>query len=225
MDILYEDNHLLVVNKPHGQLVQGDQTGRETLLDDGKAWLKQKYDKPGNVFLALVHRLDRLASGVVVLARTSKAASRLSDEIRSHRAKKMYWAKVEGTTEEAGSWIDRIQRKEYASRIVAEPEGQEARLRYQRLDVVNEVSTVAVELETGRHHQIRVQFAHRGHPILGDTRYGARRPFSEDAIALHCQTMQVKHPTQDEIMTFTVEPSVTWGMDTVTQTSSPQPSQ
>ena len=96
MDILYEDNHLLVVNKPAGQLVQGDQTGRTTLLEEAKAWLKEKYNKPGNVFLGLVHRLDRPASGVVVLARTTKAASRLSEEIRSRRPRKTYWAQVAG---------------------------------------------------------------------------------------------------------------------------------
>jgi len=146
MNVIYEDNHLLVVNKPCGQLVQGDRTGRRTLLDEGKDWLKQKYAKPGNVFLALVHRLDRLASGVVVLARTSKSASRLSDEIRSHRPRKVYWAKVSGEVPLTGSWSDRLERDEYASRVVAAPAGKEARLSFTRIDGTSTVSSVEIDL-------------------------------------------------------------------------------
>ena len=112
MDILYEDNHLLVVNKPAGQLVQGDQTGRGTLLEKAKAWIKETRNKPGAVYLGLVHRLDRPASGVVALARTSKAASRLSDQFRKHEPTKVYWAIVEGKTPASGSWTDHLERRE-----------------------------------------------------------------------------------------------------------------
>ena len=210
MDVIYEDNHLLVVNKPCGQLVQGDQTGRETLLDDGKAWLKRRYDKPGNVFLGLVHRLDRPASGVVVLARTSKAASRLSEEIRSHRPKKTYWAKVSGEIPVSGSWQDQLLREEYASRIVDAPDGKEARLSYVRQACEADISTVEIDLETGRHHQIRVQFAHRGFPILGDRRYGSAVAYQSDGIALHAREMRIKHPTRDEIMHLVAEPDEHW---------------
>lgn len=206
MIVLHEDNHLLVVDKPAGQLVQGDQTGRPTLLDEGKAWLKEKYGKPGNVFLALVHRLDRPASGVVVLARTSKAASRLSEEIRTHRARKVYLVRVSGELPESGRWEDRLERVEYASRVVDAPGGKPARLSFSRLAFEDGVSTVEVDLETGRHHQIRVQFAHRGHPVLGDTRYGSSVLFREDAIALHAREMRIKHPTRDDVMCFTAEP-------------------
>ena len=210
MQILYEDNHLLVVNKPAGQLVQGDQTGRVTLLEEARSWLKEQYDKPGNVFLGLVHRLDRTASGVVVLARTSKAASRLSEEIRNHRPRKVYWALVAGEMPLSGHFIDRLERKEYTSQIVDAPGGKEARLSYNRLYYANGVSLVEINLETGRHHQIRVQFSHRGFPILGDRRYGSQRPFAADAIALHAREMIIRHPTQGEEMKFVAEPGEDW---------------
>jgi RluA family pseudouridine synthase len=214
MHVIYEDNHLLVVNKPAGQLVQGDQTGRGTLLEEARAWLKEKYAKPGKVFLGLVHRLDRPASGVVVLARTSKAAARLSEEIRSHRPRKLYWAKVAGEVPAEGSWNDRIERDEFSSRIVAAPAGKEARLSYRRLASADGVSLVEIALETGRHHQIRVQFAHRGFPILGDRRYGSQRFFTDDAIALHARSMIIRHPTLGEEMHFVAEPPAAWQDET-----------
>lgn len=210
MQILYEDNHLLVVNKPAGQLVQGDQTGRTTLLEEAKAWLKQRYDKPGNVFLGLVHRLDRPASGVVVLARTSKAASRLSEEIRSHRPRKIYWAQVEGETPLEGSWTDRLERQEFNSRVVDAPAGKVARLSFKRLRYEQGISLVEINLETGRHHQIRVQFAHHGFPVLGDHRYGSETAFAGGNIALHAREMIIRHPTRDEEMQFIADPGEAW---------------
>lgn len=210
VNVIYEDNHLLVVNKPSGQLVQGDQTGRATLLDGGKAWLIEKYHKPGNVFLGLVHRLDRPASGVVVLARTSKAASRLSEEIRSRRPKKVYWAKVTGKISEDGKWSDQLERDEYVSRVVKAPAGKQASLSFRRLSVESDTSWVEIDLETGRHHQIRVQFSHRGYPILGDERYGSGVEFAPDAIALHAREIRIKHPTRDEEMHFVAETGEGW---------------
>ena len=210
MNILYVDNHLLVVNKPAGQLVQGDQTGRTTLLEEARAWLKEKYHKPGNVFLGLVHRLDRPASGVVVLARTSKAAARLSGEIRSRRPRKTYWAQVAGEVPPEGHWTDQLERDEYNSRVVAAPGGKEARLGFKRLSFKQGVSLVEVSLETGRHHQIRVQFAHHGFPILGDRRYGSEQAFADDAIALHAREIVIRHPTLGEEMSFTADPDATW---------------
>lgn len=210
MEIIYADNHLLVVNKPAGQLVQGDQTGRTSLLEEARRWLKETYNKPGNVFLGLVHRLDRPASGVVVLARTSKAASRLSEEIRSRRPRKTYWAQVEGDIPSQGQFIDHLERDEFNSRVVAAPAGKEARLSYKRLSFVAGVSLVEIVLETGRHHQIRVQFSHRGFPILGDRRYGSRRSFAENAIALHAREMIIRHPTRQEDMGFTAAPQAGW---------------
>lgn len=210
MKIIYEDNHLLVVNKLPGQLVQGDQTGRTTLLEEGKAWLKEKYNKPGNVFLGLVHRLDRPASGVVVLARTTKAASRLSEEIRSRRPRKTYWAQVAGEIPPQGQFVDQLERDEFNSRVVAAPAGKEACLSYKRLNYAKGVSFVEIALETGRHHQIRVQFGSRGFPILGDRRYGSTQAFGVDAIALHAREMIILHPTQREEMSFVAEPNDDW---------------
>ncbi|MEJ2491730.1 MAG: RNA pseudouridine synthase [Desulfuromonadales bacterium] len=210
MEILYVDNHLLVVNKPAGQLVQGDQTGRPTLLDEARAWIKTTYARPGQVFLGLVHRLDRKASGVVVLARTSKAAARLSDEIRNHRPRKSYWALVEGAVADRGQWVDRLERRSYTSQVVAAPYGKEARLNFQCLNRKQGISLVEIDLETGRHHQIRVQFAARGHPILGDRRYGARQAFFEEAIALHARQMVIRHPTSGQDMRFTADPGRAW---------------
>lgn len=210
MDVIYEDNHLFVVNKPCGQLVQGDQTGRSTLLDAGKAWLKDKYGKPGNVFLALVHRLDRPASGVVVLARTSKAASRLSEEIRTRKPTKVYWAKVSGEVPEQGSWSDRLERDEYSSRVVSSPHGKDARLKFRRMELTSNTSSVEIDLETGRHHQIRVQFAHRKYPILGDKKYGSIHDFAPGSIALHAREFRIKHPTRDEELRFVCDPGSNW---------------
>lgn len=210
MNVIYEDNHLLVVNKLAGQLVQGDQTGRRTLLEEAKDFLREKYNKPGNVFLGLVHRLDRQASGVVVLARTSKAASRLSAEIRSHRPRKVYWALVSGEIAPQGEFVDQLERQEYNSRVVAAPAGKEARLSYNRLACRDGISLVEIDLETGRHHQIRVQFSHRGHPLLGDRRYGSDTQFGDDAIALHAREMIIRHPTQKEEMHFIADPGKDW---------------
>jgi RluA family pseudouridine synthase len=210
MQIIHQDNHLLVVNKPAGLLVQGDQTGRRTLLEEAKDYLREKFNKPGNVFLGLVHRLDRQASGVVVLARTSKAASRLSAEIRSHKPRKTYWALVSGEIAPQGQFIDQLQRQEYNSKVVDAPAGKEARLSYTRLAFRDGVSLVEIDLETGRHHQIRVQFSHRGHPLLGDLRYGSEATFGDNIIALHAREMVIRHPTNKEEMHFIAEPDSTW---------------
>jgi len=210
MQVLYEDNHLLVVNKPPGQLVQGDHTGRPTLLEEARSWVKEKYAKPGQVFLGLVHRLDRQASGVIILARTSKAAARLSEEFRSHRPRKIYWAQVAGEVPPQGSWTDRLERNGFTSRSVAAPAGREARLSYRRLNCEAGVSLVEVTLETGRHHQIRVQFADRGFPILGDRRYGSQRMFAGDAIALHARSLTIRHPTLGEEMHFVAPTPPAW---------------
>ncbi|PLX47992.1 MAG: RNA pseudouridine synthase [Desulfobulbaceae bacterium] len=210
MDIIYLDNHLLVVNKPAGQLVQGDHTGRPTLLDEAKAWLKQEYNKPGNVYLGLVHRLDRPVSGVVVLARTSKAASRLSRQLRSHTPRKTYWARVEGKTPQAATWTDYLVRHHFFAAIGKAHEGKEARLSFRRLDYHDNISLVEIDLETGRYHQIRAQFSHHGHAIVGDRKYGSRHTLPPDIIALHAREMVLTHPTRGEEMHFVAEPAAGW---------------
>ncbi len=209
MDILYLDNHLLVVRKPAGMLVQGNHTSDENLLDAGKAFLKMTFNKPGNVFLGLVHRLDRPVSGVVVFARTSTAARRLSDQFRERTVEKRYLALVEGKVPKAGRLVNDIARRQTKSRIAARG-GQRAELSYARLAYRNGVSWVDVNLATGRHHQIRVQFAHIGHPVLGDFKYGSREPFPNRAIALHARSVTITHPTKKERMTFETEPGAFW---------------
>ncbi len=209
-DVLYVDNHLLVVNKPSGILVQGDRTGDRSLLEEAKDYVKVVFDKPGNVFLGLVHRLDRPTSGVIVFARTSKAASRLSDQFRKREVKKTYWALVEGELPANGRLEDRLVRNGPTSRVSDGVEGQKAELDFRRLKFEEDVSWVEVSLESGRHHQVRVQFAHRGHPVIGDFRYGSSVSFPNKALALHARTLVLSHPTRKEEMRFEAEPEKFW---------------
>ena len=199
--VIYEDNHLLAVYKPSGLLVQGDRTGDVCLLDLGKRWLKERYHKPGKVFLAMVHRLDRPVAGVVLLARTSKAAGRLSRQFRERSVDKHYLALVGGSvSEDADRLIDHIERRDRLSRVVPTPTdcSQEARLNYTVLGRESGKSLLKVSLETGRRHQIRIQLAHMGHPILGDLRYGAETPLPDRQIALLAHQLTVEHPTRGD---------------------------
>jgi 23S rRNA pseudouridine1911/1915/1917 synthase len=203
--VMYEDNHLLAVYKPSGLLVQGDRTGDVCLLDLGKRWIKERHHKPGNVFLAVVHRLDRPVAGVVLFARTSKAAGRLSRQFRERTVEKQYLAVVSGTVPgESGQIVSHIERRDRLSRVVPAPTdgSQEARLRYRVLDSDHEKSLLQVFLETGRRHQIRIQLAHMGHPILGDLRYGAETPLPDRQIALLAHVLMVKHPSRDDRLVF-----------------------
>ena len=209
-EILHIDNHLLVVNKPAGTLVQGDKTGDLSLLETARDYLKKEFNKPGNVYLGLVHRLDRPVSGVVVLARTSKAASRLSQQIREKAWKKTYWALVEGNPPHKQKLVDDIKREGVTSRIVKKGTGQSAVLEYQRLGYFEEQVLLEIDLSTGRHHQIRVQLANTGFPIIGDFRYGSKRKFPNRNIALHARSIRLKHPVRDEVIQLTADPPVYW---------------
>ena len=206
LHVIHEDNHLLAVTKPAGLLVQGDRTGDVTLLALAKAYLKQKYAKPGNVFLALVHRLDRPVSGVVLLARTSKAASRLSRQFRERTVGKRYQAVVEGIPSAgsrelvahlAGSGdargVTRAAREPF-------PDSREARLVYTVTERAANQALLAIEPMTGRRHQIRAQLALIGCPVLGDVKYGAARPFADRSIALHASRLEVTHPIGSELV-------------------------
>ncbi len=208
LDIIYVDNHLLVVRKPAGMLVQGDRTGDRSLLEYGKAYVKAAFNKPGDAFLGLVHRLDRPTSGVMVFARTSKAAARLSEQFRARQIGKIYWALVEGKTPREGRMADTLLRAGPSSTV--SDRGQEAVLAFRRLRFERGISWVEVRPKTGRHHQIRVQFAHRGHPVVGDFRYGGRVRFPEKSLALHARALTLLHPTRKEEMTFTAAPEVFW---------------
>ncbi len=202
--ILYEDSHVLVVVKPVGWPVQADRSGAPDLLSHLKADIKQRYHKPGNVFLGLVHRLDRPVGGVMVFARTSKAASRLSAEIRERRLEKIYLARVHGRPAPPSARLVHYLRKEAARNMVAivdasEPKGQEAMLDYEVLATAGPISEVRVRLHTGRPHQIRVQLAAIGCPLLGDRKYGgtADRDTDQAGPALWSHALRFKHPTQD----------------------------
>lgn len=215
--VFYEDNHLLVVYKPSGLLIQGDRTGDTCLLELARQYIKVRYKKPGNVFLGLVHRLDRPVAGVVVFARTSKAAARLSEQFRTGGAEKQYLAVVQGiVTDPAGECIDHLERRGPSSRIASSPApaSRQARLRYRRLDTRSDSGTqeslVEIDLETGRHHQIRVQFAHRGFPVLGDLRYGAAVPLPQKQLALFARKLSFDHPTQKQRMTFCTPLPLGW---------------
>jgi 23S rRNA pseudouridine1911/1915/1917 synthase len=204
--ILFEDNHLLALYKPAGLLVQGDRTGAASLFELTKNWLKVRYHKKGEAFLGLVHRLDRPVAGVMLFCRTSKAAGRVSEQFRSGKIRKYYLAIVAGNpAKDSGALVDHIERHaNRSSRIAPEPTptSQEARLSYQVLAGTASSSLVEIQLETGRHHQIRVQMSHLGHPILGDLRYGATLPLARRQIALVASNLTLYHPITKEEMSI-----------------------
>ncbi len=220
LQILYEDNHCLVLNKPAGVLTMGDQTGDVTLLDQAKAYIQQKYQKPGAVFLGVVHRLDRPVSGVVLYARTSKAASRLSEQFREHRVEKVYWAAVTGrVTQAAGELVQELVKDPATNtvRVVPQPtsQSQSCRLAFRRLGQYGSgqhgpVSLLEIRPQTGRSHQIRVQLASQGWSIVGDRKYGSQSPFAAGQIALHARALTFEHPTQRTPVTVECPPPATW---------------
>lgn len=217
LEVLYEDNHLLVVNKPAGLATQGVADGTASVLTRAKEYLKQKYKKPGKVYLGVVSRLDLTVSGVLVLARTSKAADRLTKQFQSGQVEKVYWALVERAPEPAegdlSHWVlknDRERRME-----VAAPRArgaQQARLSYRTLGDEKLGTLVEVRLHTGRKHQIRLQLATIHCPVVGDRKYGCRKPFVPDAIALHCVKLVIEHPTTKERVEVSSKPSGSWNL-------------
>lgn len=212
--ILYEDNHCLAVAKPPGLPTTHFQGREETLDRLAKAYLKDKYAKPGNVFLGIVHRLDKVVSGVVLFARTSKAAARLAQQFREGSVEKVYWAVVEGVFEPlAGTLEDWLRKDEARRRVLVLPPhavgARQAVLHFQRRGCHGGLSWLEIRPQTGRTHQIRVQLAHRGHPIYGDARYGSVHTF-DAAIALHARSLTFLHPVRYEPITLTAEPPEPW---------------
>lgn len=222
LEILYEDNHLLVVNKPAGIATMGTEHG-ESAHSLAVDYLRRTYDKPGRVYLGVVSRLDRVTSGVLVLARTSKAASRLVPQFgqtgrhkdrKYGRAVKLYLAVVEGRlSEDAGEWACGVRKDDAARRMrvvpMSDPGASDARLRFWTLRRGPHATLIAAQLLTGRKHQIRVQFADAGYPVWGDLKYGSRQPFAL-GVALHCWQVHITHPTQKVSIGFDVEPPTTW---------------
>ena len=208
--LIYYDNHIIVVRKPAGMLVQGDNTGDISLFEITKSYIKNKYNKPGNVYLGLVHRLDRPVSGVIVFARTSKAAARLNEQIKKRKIKKTYWALVHGHPPVRGDYVDYINRNRKTSTISSNKKGKKAELTYRLIKKSDNISLIEVDLVTGRHHQIRVQFANRGYPILGDFLYGSRQKYGNRTLALHAFELSFYHPVQNTEMNFTTMPDENW---------------
>ncbi len=215
VNILYEDNHLIAVYKPAGVLVQGDKTGDATLMDEVKYYLKQKYHKPGNVFLGLLHRLDRPVAGIILFAKTSKGASRLSEQFRSHKITKIYHALVEGTLKENRGTLLHYLKKDRERNMVkvyerAVPESQRAELDYEVVEIKQNQSIVKIILKTGRSHQIRSQFAYIGHPIVGDVKYGADTVLKKGRIELVSTEMGFGLVTKKDIMSLLIQLPVEW---------------
>lgn len=201
LEILYEDNHVIVVYKPANVLSQGDATKDIDMLTIIKEYIKEKYQKPGNVYLGLVHRLDRPVQGIMVFAKTSKAAARLTKQIQNHEFKKHYLAIINGILDEKkGEFCDYLEKIDNGNTVVADSEhGKKSILKYQVLKEYDNNSLVRIELVTGRHHQIRVQFASRGYPLVGDQRYGKE---DKKQICLCSYQLSFLHPITKEIMAF-----------------------
>ena len=199
MEVVYEDNHIIIINKASGEIVQGDKSGDTPLADLVKDYIKRKYNKPGNVFLGVVHRLDRPVSGLVVFARTSKALTRLNDMFRNGDIHKTYWAITRNRPPEEEAtlthWITRNtqQNKSYAADR-EKPNSKKAMLRYRLIGCTDNYHLLEVQLMTGRHHQIRCQLAHIGCPIKGDLKYGAQRSNPDGSICLHARRVEFVHP-------------------------------
>lgn len=206
LNVLYEDNHIIVVEKPVNILSQSDNTGDVSLLDMVKEYVKEKYNKQGNVYIGLIHRLDRPVGGIMVFARTSKAASRLSKQVSERSFSKKYYAVVSGKLERSeGRLVDKLKRLDNGNTVVSK-DGKESVLTYKAVEYNDDIdaSLVDISLETGRHHQIRVQFASRGHYILGDQRYGKQ---DKTQIALYSYELKFYHPVSKELMSFSLKPS------------------
>lgn len=203
--IIYEDNHLLVVEKPRNMLVQEDNTKDLDLFSSLKSYIKEKYNKPGDVYLGLVHRLDRPVGGLMVFARTSKAASRLSEAIRVHDFHKSYLAVVEGKLDKTGVFEDYLKKIESENKTIVDKEGKYSKLSYEVLGYKDNLSLVLINLETGRSHQIRVQYSSRNHPLWGDQKYNKNAKVGEQ-IALWAYKIEFNHPVTKEKEIFKCEP-------------------
>ena len=212
--IIFIDNHLIAVTKPVGLLTQPDRNTDESLIDQTRQWIKEKYNKPNNIFLGLVHRLDRNVSGVVLFARTSKAASRLSKQFREGTPKKHYRAIVLGKLKEEHTTLVHYLRKEKSLRATVfpreTPTAKRSELSYEVINALENKSLLEVSLSTGRFHQIRAQMAFIGHPIIGDVKYGAPEPLPNQEIALYAHKLVFSHPVSNEEITLTAPEPKTW---------------
>lgn len=208
MEVVYEDNHIIVVNKAPGEIVQGDKTGDEPLVESLKRWIKEKYSKPGNVFLGVVHRLDRPVGGLVVFARTSKALARMNEMFRNGEVSKTYWALTRNCPEPAEGRLEHYitsterNNKSYAS-LTPRAGAKKAALTYRLLSQSDRYNLLEINLETGRKHQIRVQLAAIGCPIRGDLKYGDKRSNPDGSISLMARRIRFTHPVSGKEIDLT----------------------
>jgi len=211
LDILFEDNHLIIVNKIPGDLSQGDITRDQTLGDKVKSYLKKKYNKKGNVYLGIAHRLDRPTSGVIVFTKTSKALSRINELFKKNDIKKTYWAIVNSMKEKNSDKLvnhlikNKKQNKSYVTNS-SNKESKKAILNYKKILDLEKYSLLSVKLETGRHHQIRTQLANIGYPIKGDLKYGYPRSNKDGSILLHSRKISFVHPINKKNIKITANP-------------------
>lgn len=225
LQILYEDNHLLAINKPAGLPTMGARAGETSLVTLAKEYIKAKYDKPGNVYLGVVSRLDSLATGAIVFARTTKAAARLSEQFRSGKIEKTYLAMVQGTPDPpSGQCVDWVYKDDRRQRMFVgtaqSPGAQEARLSYTSRRRLAKGLLLEVQLKTGRKHQIRLQLAQLGHPILGDRKYGSPEAFPQ-GIALHAWRLLIHHPVKKSPLEIVASLPPAWRKFGVTQVDWP----
>lgn len=205
MTVVYEDNHIIIVNKTASEIVQGDKTGDTPLSETVKQYLKEKYQKPGNVFIGVTHRLDRPVSGLVVFAKTGKALSRLNEMFRNGEVKKTYWAVVKNRPpQEEGELVHYMVRNEKQNKSYAydreKPGSKKAILHYRLIGYSQNYYLLEIDLKTGRHHQIRCQLAKAGCPIKGDLKYGASRSNPDGSICLHARNIRFVHPVSKELI-------------------------
>ena len=211
LDILFEDNHLIIINKQCGVLVQGDKTGDISLLEIVKKYLKNKYDKKGNVFLGLVNRIDRPTSGIVIFAKTSKALSRMNQKLKNRDIRKLYWLfisnKFKSNEGKLEGWFKKnkkINKSFYSSKEINN--SKHGLLNYRKIETLKKYSKIEVDLITGRHHQIRCNFSEIGFPILGDLKYGSPRSNKYGGIYLHSREIYFTHPVSKEEINIKAEP-------------------
>jgi len=211
MEIIYEDNHLIAVNKNCHEIVQGDQTGDTPISEMLQAYIKEKYAKPGNVFVGVIHRLDRPVTGIVLFAKTSKALTRMNELFCRGTVKKTYWAIVKNRPPEPEKtlvhWLVRNERQNKSYVYVTEkPAAKKAILHYRLISKSDYYYLLEINLETGRHHQIRCQLACIGCPVKGDLKYGAERSNPDGGISLHARSIEFQHPVSKESITITANP-------------------
>ena len=213
LEIIYEDNHLIAINKRPGDLVQGDKTGDNTLIDQVKNYLKKKYNKPRGVFLGLIHRLDRPTSGLILFAKTSKALKRINKQFKDRKTQKKYWAIIDKSFDSnSGTLTHWLKRNPKMNKSFANNEevndSKKAILHYKKIIKLRKYCVLEINLETGRHHQIRSQLSFIGFPVKGDLKYNAKRKNPDASIDLHARSLTINHPTTKKKITFLASPPI-----------------